>query len=140
MVIPALATWFAMCLTPNRWIRLLILIVSPLIIVGFGTLYQMVAPNSIPPFFVVVYGALIFLLGIVCLFARQKPRTHECQGCGYDLRGLEARHECPECGERTKHGLAAEARRIKVARMAAQQAHADAIAEARRALAETPRA
>lgn len=22
-----------------------------------------------------------------------------CRRCGYDLRGLEGRHECPECGQ-----------------------------------------
>jgi 2-amino-4-hydroxy-6-hydroxymethyldihydropteridine diphosphokinase len=71
-----------------------------------------VAPDALHPVLGRTAGELLADLGKPAETTSDFLRDHDlpCAGCGYNLRGLTARHDCPECGAAVSDSLRAAAR------------------------------
>lgn len=110
----AIAVWVGVAVWRRRWLGFALLVGSLLPLAAFtvwagymgsepGAAARMGFIGTLAGYGRVIYmvsgfyAALLFGVGAVIFAQPRRLGAHQCEGCGYDLRGSGA-ERCPECG------------------------------------------
>ncbi len=103
-VIYSVLVWALAMRWRRRWPAFAVVTGGLIVLAGMYRVYMAWGEKLSPQYkhILILYWPYVVLVGVVGFYIACLPRRareHECQRCGYDLRGLNpAGLSCPECG------------------------------------------